>query len=49
MSFFGFDTTLPRDRGHPTHAPGFAHAADPFEGLKRGGDPEAYEGNDDDA
>lgn len=23
MSFFGFDTTLPRDQGHSTAAPGF--------------------------
>ncbi|KAL8949645.1 MAG: hypothetical protein Q9222_004270 [Ikaeria aurantiellina] len=30
MSFFGFDTTLPRDRGHPTNAPGFTAASDPF-------------------
>ncbi|KAL1597769.1 DNA topoisomerase 2-associated protein pat1 [Paraconiothyrium brasiliense] len=25
MSFFGFDTTLPRDKGHSTNAPGFGH------------------------
>ncbi|KAI9809192.1 MAG: hypothetical protein M1825_002483 [Sarcosagium campestre] len=30
MSFFGFDATLPRDRGHPVNAPGFSQAADPF-------------------
>lgn len=30
MSFFGFDATLPRDRGHNTSAPGFAQASDPF-------------------
>jgi DNA topoisomerase 2-associated protein PAT1 len=35
MSFFGFDTTLPRDRGHNPSAPGFAQAADPFAGLSR--------------
>ncbi|KAK2624512.1 hypothetical protein QTJ16_006462 [Diplocarpon rosae] len=33
MSFFGFDTALPRDRGHNTGAPGFSQAADPFAGL----------------
>ncbi|KAI9836401.1 MAG: hypothetical protein M1819_001431 [Sarea resinae] len=37
MSFFGFDTTLPRDRGHPTNAPGFGQAPDPFAGVARGG------------
>ncbi|KAH0565422.1 hypothetical protein GP486_001198 [Trichoglossum hirsutum] len=36
MSFFGFDTTLPRDRGHPTNAPGFGQTPDPFAGLSRG-------------
>ncbi|KAF9739718.1 topoisomerase II-associated protein PAT1 [Paraphaeosphaeria minitans] len=25
MSFFGFDATLPRDKGHSTNAPGFGH------------------------
>ncbi len=35
MSFFGFDTTLPRDRGHPVTAPGFGQAPDPFAGLSR--------------
>lgn len=35
MSFFGFDSTLPRDRGHNTTAPGFAQAADPLAGLSR--------------
>ncbi|PBP20645.1 topoisomerase II-associated protein PAT1 [Diplocarpon rosae] len=35
MSFFGFDTALPRDRGHNTGAPGFSQAADPFAGLSR--------------
>ncbi|KAL8869070.1 MAG: hypothetical protein Q9174_004548 [Haloplaca sp. 1 TL-2023] len=30
MSFFGFDTTLPRDRAHPTNAPGFTAPSDPF-------------------
>jgi DNA topoisomerase 2-associated protein PAT1 len=38
MSFFGFDATLPRDRGHNTSAPGFSQAADPFTGLSRRGD-----------
>ncbi|KAL8895437.1 MAG: hypothetical protein Q9207_008174 [Kuettlingeria erythrocarpa] len=30
MSFFGFDTKLPRDRAHPTNAPGFTAAPNPF-------------------
>ncbi|KAL8713029.1 MAG: hypothetical protein Q9220_002889 [cf. Caloplaca sp. 1 TL-2023] len=30
MSFFGFDTTLPRDRGQSTNAPGFFATSDPF-------------------
>lgn len=38
MSFFGFDTTLPRDRGHPSSAPGFGQAQDPFAGLSGGGE-----------
>ncbi|KAI9678998.1 MAG: hypothetical protein M1822_007424 [Bathelium mastoideum] len=33
MSFFGFDTSLPPDRGHNTKAPGFGVAPDPFAGL----------------
>ncbi|CZS88969.1 related to topoisomerase II-associated protein [Rhynchosporium agropyri] len=43
MSFFGFDASLPRDRGHNTAAPGFSQAADPFAGLSR------QEEEDDDA
>ncbi|KAI4137177.1 MAG: hypothetical protein L6R39_007435 [Caloplaca ligustica] len=30
MSFFGFNTTLPRDQGHPSNAPGFTTAPNPF-------------------
>ncbi|KAK6524547.1 hypothetical protein TWF281_011453 [Arthrobotrys megalospora] len=36
MSFFGFDTTLPRDRAahaHPNQAPGFSQQRDAFAGL----------------
>lgn len=33
MSFFGFDATLPRDRGHPTAGVGFGAAPDPFAGI----------------
>lgn len=34
MSFFGFDTGLPRDRGqHPVKAPGFTQATDHFAAL----------------
>ena len=48
MSFFGFDPALPRDRGHPTNAPGFGQAPDPFAGLSRGRALE-LEDDDDDA
>ncbi|KAF2750387.1 hypothetical protein M011DRAFT_396961 [Sporormia fimetaria CBS 119925] len=37
MSFFGFDTTLPRDQGHPNRGPGFTHPQDPFASLSKGG------------
>lgn len=46
MSFFGFDATLPRDRGHPVTAPGFGQAPDPFAGLAQGS---ATNEDDDDA
>ncbi|KAK7527034.1 topoisomerase II-associated protein PAT1 [Phyllosticta citriasiana] len=37
MSFFGFDTTLPRDRpAHHASAPGFGQTPDPWAGLSRG-------------
>tara|TARA_R110002003_G_scaffold96_4_gene7392 strand:- start:25135 stop:25389 length:255 start_codon:yes stop_codon:yes gene_type:complete len=36
MSFFGFDATLPRDRGHSSNAPGFGQH-DAFAGLGSGG------------
>ena len=36
MSFFGFDTTLPKDRGHPLAAPGFGQVQDPFAHLSQG-------------
>lgn len=45
MAFFGFDATLPRDRGHPTNAPGFGQVQDPFASLSRG---RALEDDDDD-
>ncbi|KAL8680765.1 MAG: hypothetical protein Q9186_003053 [Xanthomendoza sp. 1 TL-2023] len=35
MSFFGFETTLPRDGGHPTNAPGFTAASDPFASFSK--------------
>jgi DNA topoisomerase 2-associated protein PAT1 len=41
MSFFGFDSTLPRDRGHNTRAPGFSQAADPFAGPRPEDDDDA--------
>ncbi|KAF2671691.1 hypothetical protein BT63DRAFT_431836 [Microthyrium microscopicum] len=34
MSFFGFDSRLPRDRGHQTSAPGFGATQDAFDGLQ---------------
>ncbi|KAL8732954.1 MAG: hypothetical protein Q9181_003760 [Wetmoreana brouardii] len=40
MSFFGFDTTLPRDRGHPANAPGFTAPSDPFATFTRNRPPE---------
>ncbi|KAH4105973.1 hypothetical protein HBH46_074980 [Parastagonospora nodorum] len=36
MSFFGFDTNMPRDRGHAANAPGFGQH-DAFAGLSSGG------------
>lgn len=33
MSFFGFETTLPRDGGHPVNAPGFTAVSDPFASI----------------
>ncbi|PSN62138.1 hypothetical protein BS50DRAFT_603662 [Corynespora cassiicola Philippines] len=36
MSFFGFDTTLPQDRGHRANAPGFSQTHDAFAGLGGG-------------
>ena len=35
MSFFGYNTALPRDRGHPSAAPGFGQAPDPFASLSQ--------------
>ncbi|KAF2265711.1 topoisomerase II-associated protein PAT1 [Lojkania enalia] len=36
MSFFGFDTTLPKDQGHSANAPGFGQVRDAFAGLGGG-------------
>lgn len=41
MSFFGFDTALPRGQGHNTGAPGFAQVADPFAGPRPDDDDDA--------
>jgi DNA topoisomerase 2-associated protein PAT1 len=42
MSFFGFDPTRPRDRGHASNAPGFGQH-DAFAGLGSGAaDDDAY-------
>ncbi|ELR09579.1 hypothetical protein VC83_05522 [Pseudogymnoascus destructans] len=41
MSFFGFDSALPRDRDQDTKTPGFGQTPDPFAGL-------SYAGADDD-
>ncbi|TVY24739.1 DNA topoisomerase 2-associated protein [Lachnellula hyalina] len=46
MSFFGFDSTLPRDRGHNTRAPGFSQAADPFAGPRPEDDDDALDFED---
>ncbi|RDW80815.1 hypothetical protein BP5796_05513 [Coleophoma crateriformis] len=46
MSFFGFDATLPRDRGHNTSAPGFAQPADPFARPHGGDDDDALDFED---
>ncbi|MCJ1283205.1 hypothetical protein MMC26_002533 [Xylographa opegraphella] len=45
MSFFGFDSSLPKDRGHPSAAPGFGQAPDPFVGLSQ--DRARYDDDDD--
>ncbi|MCJ1404183.1 hypothetical protein MMC11_007408 [Xylographa trunciseda] len=45
MSFFGFDSSLPKDRGHPSAAPGFGQAPDPFAGLSH--DRARYDDDDD--
>ena len=42
MSFFGFDSALPRDRDQGAKAPGFGQAPEPFGGLS------SYAGADDD-
>ena len=44
MSFFGFNTALPRDQTHNARAPGFGAAPDAFAGLSRRG--VAEEGDD---
>ena len=36
MSFFGFDPHGPQNRGHPTQAPGFGSAPDPFASISQG-------------
>ncbi|EAW12940.1 deadenylation-dependent mRNA-decapping factor PAT1 [Aspergillus clavatus NRRL 1] len=46
MSFFGFDTTLPRDRLPPGDKRGFFEAPDPFAEIARAG--AGHPGNDDD-
>ena len=38
MSFFGFDTTLPRDQGAQSGSRGMFDAHDPFAGLSGGQD-----------
>ncbi|KAL8994192.1 MAG: hypothetical protein Q9169_005777 [Polycauliona sp. 2 TL-2023] len=46
MSFFGFETALPRDRGHPVNAPGFTAVSDPFASFSNN---RPEEGDEDDA
>ena len=38
MSFFGFDPTVQKDRSHPTAAPGFSSAPDPFASFSQNRD-----------
>ncbi|KAL8815623.1 MAG: hypothetical protein Q9223_005251 [Gallowayella weberi] len=45
MSFFGFETTLPRNGGHPTNAPGFTAVSDPFASFSK--NPPVEEDEDD--
>lgn len=45
MSFFDYDSTLPADHGHPSTAPGFGQAPDPFAGLSQ--DRARYDDDDD--
>ena len=45
MSFFGFDATLPRDRGHPSTGLGFGAAPDPFAALSSNRPPEGEDDN----
>lgn len=33
MSFFGFDPTIPGNSEHPSRAPGFGTAPDPFASI----------------
>ncbi|KAI9821876.1 MAG: hypothetical protein M1827_002458 [Pycnora praestabilis] len=49
MSFFGFNSSLPRDRGHPATAPGFGQAPDPFAEVSRAGARNDEDDDDDDA
>ncbi|KAI9729194.1 MAG: hypothetical protein M1834_007101 [Cirrosporium novae-zelandiae] len=46
MSFFGFDSTLPKDRGRPSENRGFFEHADPFAEMSRA---RAQEQNNDNA
>lgn len=46
MSFFGFDTTLPRDKDPAGQKRGFFEAPDPFAEVARAG---TQEHDDDDA
>ena len=47
MSFFGYDTTLPRDR--PPNSQGFFETPDPFAGVSRSRVLEGFRPEDDDA
>ena len=49
MAFFGSHAPLARDRGHPSAAPGFGQAQDPFAGLSQSRGHDADEDDDDDA
>ena len=43
MSFFGFDTSLPRDKASSSSKPGIFEHRDPFAGLAQGRKLQAFQ------